>query len=278
MQVSRLRRVLGWTPLLVLAVVVVAAACAPSPPGVPPDGEGPADALLGRDFVSTSVTENGRPRPLVPGTQVQLSFPMAGSFGASAGCNIFGGSVDVQRDRLVMEVETSTDMACDEAREEQDGWLVDFLSSDPAYVLRGTFLRLQVGGTVIEMADRDTVQPDRPLVGTRWHLTSIVDGDVVGSLPPGTGATVTFGDGTVGFQVKDCNVGSGDAVIDDTTITIGRLIQTLRACQQGPSEVEHAVTSVLNGTITYEIDAAVLRLTHPSGQGLIFRAGTPSHD
>jgi heat shock protein HslJ len=277
MQVSRLRRVLMWTPSLVLAAIMAAVGCAPSPPGLPGD-EGPADALLGRDFVSTSVTENGRPRPLVRGTQVQLSFPMAGEFGASAGCNIFAGSVDVQRDRLVMEVETSTDMACDPARGEQDDWMVQFLSSDPAYVLRGTFLRLQVGSTVIEMADRDVVQPDRPLIGTQWHLTSIVDGDVVSSLPPGTGATVTFGDGNVGFQIRNCNVGGGDAVIGDTTIEIGMLRQTVMACQQGPAEVEHAVTSVLNGTITYAIDGTVLRLTHPSGRGLIFGAATPARD
>jgi heat shock protein HslJ len=278
MQVSRRRRAIWWAPALALAVIVVAAGCAPNPPGVPGEGDGgdgsAGDALVGRTFLSTSVTEDGQPRPLVPGTQVQLSFPSRGRFTASAGCNIHAGTVEVQRDRLVMEVQTSTERACDLPREEQDAWLVGFLSGDPAYVLRGTFLRLQVGATVMELVDREVTEPDRPLIGTQWELASIVDDDVVRSLPAGTGATLTFGDGTVGFQVQDCNTGGGAAVIGDTTVEIGALRQTLMACGQGPSEVEYAVVTVLNGMITYDIDATVLRLTHPSGRGLILRATT----
>lgn len=274
MQVPRLRRVVprALALMLGLMVVVAASACAAAPPAQP-GGDG---SLVGRSFVSESVTEDGRPRPLVPGTQVQLSFSDDGrTIGASAGCNSMGGPVQIRPHRLVIDIQWTTDMACDPPREAQDTWVIDFLSADPRYALRGDRLHLQVGGTVIEMVDAE-VTPDQPLEGPTWQLESIVDDDVVSSLPAGTGATLTFGDGGVGVQIVDCNVGSGDVTIRGSEIDVGPLMMSLRACEQGPAQVEAAVVTVLQGTISYSIDGDVLTLTHPSGRGLVLRGTTPA--
>jgi heat shock protein HslJ len=54
-------------------------------------GEQTADDLWGRTFVSVAVTEDGEPRPLIPGTRIELTFGQREDEGGirwKAGCNI----------------------------------------------------------------------------------------------------------------------------------------------------------------------------------------------
>jgi heat shock protein HslJ len=262
----------------VLAAVSIVAGCAGGIPGGGGAGGGGGGAggggtLAGRTFLSESVTEHGRPRPLVEGTRIRLGFTENGYVTASAGCNLLSGPVQVERGRLVVGDLSSTDMACTPELGAQDEWLAGVISADPAYALGGSRLRLAVGGTAIVLVDRQVADPDRPLEGPSWQLEGIVDGDAVSSVPAGTGATLEFGDGQVLLRVEECNQGGGDVVIGESTLAVGPLRMTLRACEQHPAEVEAAVTGVLTGTIAYEIDADMLTLTHPGGRGLVLRAG-----
>jgi heat shock protein HslJ len=208
----------------------------------------------------------------VEGTRVELSFSENGYVTASAGCNILSGPVEVEQGRIMVGDLTSTEMACSTELEAQDEWLARVLAADPAYVLHDSRLQLETDGAVVRLVDREVAEPDRPLEGTVWQLDGIVDGDAVSSVPPGSGATLVFGDGTVQIRVENCNQGSGDVEIGESEIEVGVLRMTLRACEQDPAEVEAAVTGVLDGRIGYEIDADVLTLTHPSGPGLMLRA------
>jgi heat shock protein HslJ len=228
--------------------------------------------LTDRTFLSESVTEHGRPRPLVDGTRIRLAFTESGHVTASAGCNLFSGPVRVERARLVVGDLSSTDMACSSELGAQDEWLAGLLAGDPAYALHGQRLTLTVGATVIGLVDREVAEPDVPLESATWRLEGIVDGDAVSSVPAGTGATLTFGDGQVLVRVEGCNQGGGDVVIGATTLAVGPLRMTRMACQQSPAEVEAAVTEVLVGQIAYAVDADVLTLTHPGGRGLVLRA------
>jgi heat shock protein HslJ len=272
---ARLRRAAAPLLLVMLAVVMAVGGCATTPPagGGGGGGGGGAGSLAGRSFVSESVTENGRPRPLVEGTEIALTFPSDGGISARAGCNHMSGSLEVQRHRLMVGDLTMTEMACSPELGEQDEWLAGLLTADPAYRLRGDSLRLQVGGTVVELVDQEVAEPGQPLEGPTWLLDTLIDGDALSTLPPGTGASLVFGDGGVGLNVENCNVGNGDVAIGESEIEVGPLMMTLRACEEDPAMVEAAVTSVLQGTITYEIAGDHLTLRHPSGKGLILRAG-----
>lgn len=259
---------------------MTAGACAGTPPGVGGGGggggaEGGSDgggSLAGRTFVSESVTEDGRPRPLVEGTRIDLTVADdGGSISAEAGCNILLGQLEITRHRLVVGDLSSTDMACTPERGDQDEWLAGFLAADPAYALHGPRLRLTVGTTVIELVDREAVDPDRPLEGTTWRLESIVRGDVVASLPAGTGATVVFEDASLLVAVDDCNRGSAAVEIGPSTIGVGLLRMSLMACEQHPAEVEAAVVGVLAGEVSYGIDADLLTLTRADAS-LVLRA------
>jgi heat shock protein HslJ len=215
----------------------------------------------GRIFLSTSVTENGADRPLVPGTQIRLTF-RDGELGASAGCNTIGGTYRLQGDVLVFEGGGMTEMGCDDARHAQDDWLVAFLASRPTLALEGDEMTLTGDGTVIAFLDREVAEPDLPLVGTTWTVDSIITGDAVSSVPGGAVATFAFaGDGRVEVATG-CNTGSGRFEATDAgELRFVDVAVTEMACDGPGAELEAAILPLLGGgNLTYAIDSGSLTI------------------
>jgi len=247
------RRQGGVARLLIVAVTLglLAGACTATAPG---------SSLNGREFLSTSVTEGGVVRQLVPGTRISLRFN-GDQIGVSAGCNIMGGTYRLEGGRLMVEGGAMTEMGCDEPRHAQDDWLFGFLGSDPTARLTGNDLVLTSGGTTITLLDREVAVPDLPLVGPVWTVESIVAGDAVSSVPQGVVATLTFtADGRVAVATG-CNTGGGNVVVGSDTLQFGDLILTKMACQGDAAAMEAAVLAVLStDAVGYAIDADLLDL------------------
>lgn len=232
------------------------------------------DGLSGRTFLSSQVTEGGAARPLVAGTTMRLRFMDDGRLLADAGCNTMSGSARTSGGRLRVEDLAMTEMGCDPARQEQDGWLADLLGGQPSWQLDGDTLVLTAGGTEVRLTDRRVVQPDRALEGARWRVDTIVDGQVASSVPAGGQASVVFSGGTAQVETG-CNSGSAPYRIDGATITVSRPSITRRACPAELAPLEQAVLAVLDGAIAYRIDSDRLTLDHPSGRGLVLDAERP---
>jgi heat shock protein HslJ len=112
--------------------------------------------LWGRSFVSTSVTESGRQRPLLPGTRVEVTFEDRQEGGVArwnVGCNTFGAPVVINEDRLNVGDIAGTTMGCAEERYAQDEWSNSFFASDPHWQLIGNRLTLAAGDTTIELVE-----------------------------------------------------------------------------------------------------------------------------
>jgi heat shock protein HslJ len=221
----------------------------------------------GREFLSTAVVDGGAPFALAPGTRIRLTFE-ATNLGASAGCNIIGGTYKIDSGRLAYDGVAMTEMGCDQARDAQDQWLVAFLTSGPTVQLLGTDLTLDNGRTQIRLVDRTVAEPDLNLVGPTWTVVSLIDGATASSVPAGAIATLLFGaDGAV--QVNDgCNRGSGHWVAEGTGVRVSDVILTKMACDGAGGALEAAVLAVLNqGTIAIEIKASTLTL-QAGGRGL----------
>jgi heat shock protein HslJ len=236
------------------------------------DGGADSPALTGRTFLSDSVTVSGSPRPLVRGTQIRLTITTDHRVSATAGCNILSGTVRIDSDRLVVSALGSTEMGCDPPRHTQDEWLAAFLATNPTYVLDGSRLHLRSNDTVIELRDRVIADPDRPLQQTVWVVDGLIDGSTASSMPAGASATFVFDNAELHVLIESCNEISGSVKISSSTIDIGRLVTTDVACAEPAASLEAAIADVLVGKITYAIEAASLRLTHPSGKGVTLRA------
>jgi heat shock protein HslJ len=238
-------------------------------------GSSPDSQRLGR-AATTSADLDGRTflgidavgRTLVPGSQVHLSF-VDDQLSAQAGCNTMGGAYRIDGDRLAAGPLSTTEMACEPALMDQDRWLAELLGG-AAVTLSGDTLTLADGGVALVLQDREVVDPDRPLLGTRWVVDGLVSGDAVGSVPGGVTAALTFRDGRVDVEAG-CNTGGGGYAIDGAVITFEPLMTTMMACESPAMDVERAVLTVLAGPVAVDIEADTLRLS-TGALGLLLRA------
>jgi heat shock protein HslJ len=253
--------------VVVVALCLLAAACGSRA------WSGGVTDLRGRTFLSSGVSENGQPKQLVTGTQIRLSFNEDGTqIGAYAGCNHMGGAVRIENGRLVVGDLAMTMMACDGGRGEQDDWIAKVLADKPSVSLRGSELTLSRGTTEIRLLDRKVADPDRPLVGTRWVVDTVIDGSMAGSTPQGAEAAFVIDPDGAFRGSSGCNTMGGNATVTTTTITFSNVFTTKMACEPDRMRLEQAVLRVLAGAVTYRIDADALHLTHPNGAGLVLRA------
>ena len=108
---------------------------------------------------------------------------------AHGGCNSISGPYAIAGDRFSVTRMASTAMGCEAPLLQQDEWLVDLLE-DARIALAGDTLTLDNGQIRLTLLDREVASPDKPLVGTKWVLDSIVDGDAVSSVPAGVTASM----------------------------------------------------------------------------------------
>jgi heat shock protein HslJ len=240
-------------------------------PGAGSDAE---ERLQGRTYLSTEITDDGAPRELVDGTRLSLQFTGDGRLLANAGCNSMSGEVSLEDSRLdVGGGLATTEMGCDPARHEQDEWLAKLLDTSPEWRVDGDQLILTSGESRIVLLDRLVAEPDRPLTGTHWELSTIIEGAAASSVPKlDKTPDLTFTkDGEVkGFS--GCNGFGGEAKVSGSTITFGSLQGTLMACAGAAGKVERTVLDVVKGDVEFTIDGDQLRLQHLDGKTLVYTA------
>ena len=244
---------------IIVAVALVAAGCAVGGAASP----SPA-TLEGRTFLSTKVQGHD----LVPGSTVRMTF-QAGQLGIGAGCNQMSGAYSIVDGRLAMGQMMTTEMGCEPPLMAQDLWVGAFIGG-ATVTIAGDTLTLKNGDVTMTLTDRVVADPNRPLEVTRWVADGIVSGDAVSSVPAGVAAELTISNGQIQVDTG-CNTGAATVEVTDTTLTIGPLTLTKKACPPDATSLQQAVTTVLSGRVAYTIEADVLTLT--TGQaGLTLRA------
>jgi heat shock protein HslJ len=219
-----------------------------------PASSNAGDELRGQTYLSESVTEQGKPRSLVPGTQIVFRFAEDGRLNVRAGCNTISGPASLTGGKLVLRDYATTEIGCDPARQEQDDWLAGVLKTEPAWRLDGLKLRLTSPTTEMVL----TTEENRPLIGTEWFLDTVVDGNMA-SASPGT-ATLVFDDTKIKITTG-CNSGTAQYQLSGQHITVSNVATTRRACPPEQMRPEKAILGVLDGDLTYEIKGAELKLT-----------------
>ena len=194
-----------------------------------------------------------------------------GQLGASAGCNAMSAPARWHEGRLEVAGQLATTMiACPPDLQAQDEWLAELLTSSPEMSLDGSVLMIgdDPGLTLEEGVDL-------PVEGTRWVLESLVDGDVISSVPTDVGAELTIRtDGTRLDVSTGCNEGAAAVAVQPSraassgTLSVGSLATTDTTCPEDARAVERHVLAVLAGEVAYEVDGNSLMLTK-DGKGLV---------
>ncbi|WP_241385857.1 META domain-containing protein [Rhodococcus sp. CH91] len=249
-------RILAFVP-----VALVVSAC--SAGGEASDSAAPGD-LRGRTFVSTDVTGT----PIPGGGPLVVEFPEDGRIAATAGCNRFSGAADLADGTVKTENLASTMMACSPDRDGSDAWLSSLFGAGPRWSLDGTTLTLTTDDTTVALEDEKVVDPDRPVTGTEWVVTSLRTADAVVSSVALDDAAPTLRideDGTVTGSTG-CNEFGGSAEVGDGMILFEPLTMTRAACRDPEvTGIETHILEVLAGEATYRVDGSSLSLTASNG-------------
>jgi heat shock protein HslJ len=235
---------------------ITGGATAPTSPSSSPEA--------GRTYLSTEVTGH----ELVANTTISISFDTSGALAARAGCNSIGGSYSVANATLNVGALSQTDMGCAPELMSQDDWIVSLLTTDPTFTVDADTLVISGPTGSITMLDKKTAQPDASLVGNRWLVDTIIQGEVASTPPQGAAGSILFGsDGTLTASLG-CNTGSAQFTVSGDTITIGAMATTRMACFGEAAELEKHMLAALTGVVQFAIDGDALTLTAESGAGL----------
>lgn len=259
----RARRTAARALAVALPLALVAAACGDDTVEEPAGGS--AASVEGRTWLSTGSSGF----EIVEESVIRLTFD-AGTLSANAGCNSMNGGYTLDGDVLKVSAMASTQMACDEALMDQDSRLSELLTSSPTVAVDGDGMVLTSGDASITFLDRVVADPDRPLEGTEWTLTSIISNEAISSLPADAEASMTITDGQAAVATG-CNRGSAGVTIEGDTIEFGPMALTKMMCTPELMDLETQVTTVLQGTVTFSIEAGTLTLTN-GDNGLVWTA------
>ncbi|MGP3979719.1 META domain-containing protein [Streptomyces sp. KR80] len=269
-----MKRGMNVTYAAVASVGIAAlAACGTQTGSARVGGDAP---VTGVRWVPKSVTADGNEYTLPPGTDAYVEFDpgkldedvVGGKSGGSGGCNGFSADVEIEGDTIKVRDMVNTLMGC-HAFEER------FME-----VLRGD-LRAKVsdaGKTLTLTKDNgDSItlnsappKPPKPLEGTKWTVTGLVENESTNDLPAGAKgkANFTLGkDGRVSGSLG-CNTFSAEATVEDGRIEFGKLASTRQMCPGPVMKTENKLRSILSGTVSYDQDHRELSLTADSGTGL----------
>jgi heat shock protein HslJ len=249
-------RIVGLALLLPLL-----AACG-SETATPGDDIPAPDQGIGGDYVS-----NGLPAPFTDGDVMRLTLA-DGSISFQATCNSMSGNATWDDGVLRVDSIGGTEMGCPGAGFDQDEWLVDFFSSEPAVALDGDDVSITRGEDTLWFVPAEEggvgAGPAVPLDGTVWTLTGIeeTDGDSVGitGVPGKVEATLTIEGDRIQIETG-CNTGGGRVTVVDDRLELRNLGFTLKGCLDVAGEVERGVLQVLDGSpLTWRINGTQLRL------------------
>jgi heat shock protein HslJ len=162
---------------------------------------------------------------------------------------------------LVVDGIGSTAIGCDPALHEQDEWLSTFLGDRPTIRVDGSALMLSDDSVAVTLTDREVADPDRPLEGPTWTVEGQISGQTASHALIAEPATLVFVDGVLSLDTG-CNTGTASYEVVDGRVTVQPVALTRMACDDATKQREAAIVAVLDGTVTFAIDARRLNLSN----------------
>jgi len=254
------------TRLLLVAVILVAACGAsgsgtspvPSDPPAALDPQGPWQLVEGRAV--------GQPLALIE--DARITFIVEGSnVGGRSACNQYFGELTVVDGVVRIDGLGGTDMGClGEVMDLEQAYL-KALGSVTAARMDGENLVL-VGPDTELRFERLEPPPTAALVGTRWVLDALVQGDAVASTIGDPAILALAADGTLAGSTG-CRTFTGRYVVSGDEIDFVEFALD-GECAGGPADQDAHVVEVLEGGFRASVDGQQLTLSDDGGLGLVY--------
>ena len=175
---------------------------------------------------------------MIPNAPPTITFSTDKRVSGSTGCNQWSALFSTDGTRITIGALTATEIGCDGERSTQEQVFLKGLDGATTWHVTQDGA-LEIGGQVTLVAKPGIAagipvpSPGASLDGTRWALVQLDDTVDFAHLSP----TIELRDGTVsGFA--GCNTFIGAYAADETTIQIGALASTKKACPAPASAIE----------------------------------------
>jgi heat shock protein HslJ len=230
------------------------------------DGGATGGTLTGVSWVLDTYQDGDARVPVPDGVSVDAEFDgTASTVAGSAGCNRYMGPFTQSGSDLTFGPLATTQMACIGPASDVERAYLANLAAAASYTASTEALTIHdADGTAILSYVAAT---PGTLDGVTWHANGINNGrNGVESVVTGTDPTAVFDPaGTVSGEAG-CNSFNGPAVVDGSSIAIGPLISTRRACvDEAATTQEAAYLSALEAATTFEVRTGHLELRDDSG-------------
>ncbi|MCW2699891.1 MAG: uncharacterized protein JWQ45_1426 [Blastococcus sp.] len=247
-----------------LVLIVVLAACAD--PAGSREPAIPATHLFGEwELVEGLSGDTQLPQPA--GRRATITVD-ADHVGGTSFCNNYGSSYRVSGSRFILHGLGGTDMACEpDVMTAETAYLRALAAVEDATV-EDEELRLTGGGTLLRY-QRVPAVPVSDVVGTRWVLETLVDGEIAGSVAGEPAVLVLARDGGLSGSTG-CRAFSGRWAGTGDALAFSEL-HAEGACPADVRSQDEQVLAVLDGGATTSVDADRLTLTRSDGLGLVYR-------
>jgi len=246
--------------LAIVTVGLVAVACTSTGGGGTSGGTG--GTLDGTAWTLKTYAVNGTATPVPSGLVVDAKFA-GGKVSGFAGCNVYTAPATISGATLKVGQAATTLMACEPAVSGVETAYLANLAA--AATFTATADSLTIFGSDAKQLLTYSAASANPLEGA-WNVTGYNNGnEAVVSPATGTTLTATFtADGQVGGNAG-CNSYSGPYKLDGTSLTVGPLASTMKACDQAIMDQETQFLTALQTPTTVETSGAIVTLRAASG-------------
>jgi heat shock protein HslJ len=249
---------------LLLGAALLVAGCAQS-------AAGPATPALDLhgEWELAEGTAGGAPLPQPDAAMATLTFE-DGELGGTSFCNHYHGTYRLSGDDLRIDGLGGTEMGCTpDVMAAESAYTAALAAVDSASLEDGVLLL--TGSDVSLRFSRVPPVPTSDLVGTRWVLESLVDGDSVSSTTGEPAALVLVAGGSLSGSTG-CRTLSGRWALPDETLVLPEL-RAEGACTDDARRQDAHVLTVLEDEVRATVDGDRLTLTGTGSLGLVYRAG-----
>lgn len=224
-------------------------------------------ALAGSQWKLVSLGPLEAQVPVVAGSTVTLGFQVDGQAGGSGGCNIYGGSYSVNGDQITFSAVISTLRACtDEAVTTQEAEFFDALQAARRFTVTADQLVILYGDTQALTFTRVD-----PLAQTSWQLVWFATALDRTPALPNVAITLEFGTENRVSGFAGCNTYNGTYQAERGTITLSRMLRTLRACRdEAVMAQEDVYLKALASARGFTVTGDQLIIAYGNAQGLVF--------